>query len=59
MFKGEVSREFSVISKPKNVCLSIETKKISSFVIRYHPNAIKLSINASDQSQSRLEWIET
>ena len=24
--KGEVSREFDVISKPKNVCLSTETK---------------------------------
>ena len=23
--KGEVSREFAVISKPKNVCLSTET----------------------------------
>ena len=25
--KGEVSSKFSVISKPKNVCLSAETKK--------------------------------
>ena len=25
--KGEVSRKFAVISKPKNVCLSAETKK--------------------------------
>ena len=25
--KEEVSREFAVISKPKNVCLSAETKK--------------------------------
>ena len=28
IFKGEVSREFDVISKPNNVCLSTETKKI-------------------------------
>ena len=26
-FKGEVSRKFAVISKPKSVCLSAETKK--------------------------------
>ena len=26
IFKGKVSREFDVISKPKNVCLSTETK---------------------------------
>ena len=25
--KGEVSRKFDVISKPKNVCLTTETKK--------------------------------
>ena len=25
--KGEVLRNFAVISKPKNVCLSAETKK--------------------------------
>ena len=25
-FKGEVSRKFGVISKPKNVCLTTETK---------------------------------
>ena len=41
--RGEVSREFDVISKPKNVCLSTETKNLlSSFVI--HPRAIKLLV---------------
>ena len=57
--KGELSREFDVIS---NVCLSTETKKkLSSFVINYHPSVLKLSISASGQRQrpSRLEWIET
>ena len=58
----EVSREFDVISEPKNVCLSIETNKknqLSCFVINYYPSAIKLSINASGQRQSRPEWIAT
>ena len=27
LFKGEVSRKFAVISKPKNVCLTVETTK--------------------------------
>ena len=41
--KGEVSREIDVISKLKNVCLLIETKKkMSSFVIKYHLSVIKL-----------------
>ena len=35
------------------------TARIVKFVINYHPSAIKLSISASDQRQSRLEWIET
>ena len=53
--KGKVSREFAVISKPKNVCLSTEQKKwLSSFVINFHPSVIKpLSINASGQRRSR------
>ena len=52
MFKGEVSRKFDVISKPKNVCLTTETKKkLSSFVINFHLGAIKLSISASGQRQ--------
>ena len=55
MLKGEVSRKFAVIPKPKNVCLSAEVK----FVLNYHPSAIKLSICASGQRQSRLVWIET
>ena len=60
-FKGEVSREFDVISKRKNVCRSTVTQKsyCESFVINYHPCAIELSISASGQRQSRLEWIET
>ena len=47
--KGEVSREFDVISNIQSVCLSTETnkKKMSNFVINYHPSAIKLSISAS------------
>ena len=54
--KGEVSRKFGVISKPKYVCLTTGTKKLlSSFVINYHPSAIKLSISASGQRQSRSE----
>ena len=31
--KGEVLREFDVISKPKNVCLSIERKKTKKFLV--------------------------
>ena len=46
--KGQVSREFDVISKPKNVSLSDRNiKLLPSFVINYHPSAIKLSISAS------------
>ena len=60
VFKGEVSRKFDVFSKPKNVCLTTETKKlVVRFVINYHPSARKLSISASGQGQSRLQWIET
>ena len=58
--KGEVSHKFAVISKPKNVCLSGRNKEIIvKFVINYHPSAIKLSISASGQRQSRSVWIET
>ena len=50
----------AVISKPKNVCLSAETKKIIvKFGINYHPCAIKLSISASGHKRSRPVWIET
>ena len=57
--KGEVSRKFAVISKPKNVCLSGKNKEIIvKFVINYHPSAIKLLISASGQRQSRPVWIE-
>ena len=53
---GQVSREFDVISKPKNVCLATETNKyLSTFLINYHPSAMKLSISASGQRQSRLK----
>ena len=55
------SREFD--SKPKNFCLSTgrnkQTKKLSSTLISYHPSAVKLSMSASGQSQSRSERIET
>ena len=54
-FKGEESREFDFIGKPKNVCLSKETRKeLSSFLINYHPSAIKVSISASGQRQNTL-----
>ena len=62
LLKGEVSHKFAVISKPKNVCLHQQKqKKIFKFVINnfYHPSAMKLSISASGQRQSRLVWIET
>ena len=43
--KGEVSRKFAVVSKPKNVCLFGRNNDIIvKFVINYHPSAIKLSI---------------
>ena len=32
---------------------------IVKFAINYHPSAIKLSVSASGQRQSRPEWIET
>ena len=52
--------EFDVISKPKNVCLTTETKKlVARFVINYHPSERKLLTSASGQGQSRLQWIET
>ena len=51
--KGEVSRKFDVILKPKNVSLTTETKNDC------HPSAIKLSIIAPGKRQSRSEWIET
>ena len=50
LFKGEVSRKFAVISKPKIIV---------KFAINYHPSAIKLLISASGQRQSRSVWIET
>ena len=59
-FKGEVSRKFAVISKPKK-CLSASRNNeiIVKFVINYHPSAIKLLISASGQRQSWPVWIET
>ena len=57
VLKGEVSRKFAVISKPKNVRLSAEKcscqEIIVKFVINYDPSAIKLSISASGQKQRR------
>ena len=50
-----VSRKFYVISKPENACLTTKTKKLSSFVINYHPSAKQLSISASGQRQSGSE----
>ena len=43
-------------------CLSVFRNNkiiIVKFVINYHPSAIKLSISASGQRQSRPVWIET
>ena len=44
-------------------CLSVSRNKeiIVSVVVNnfYHPSAIKMSISASGQRQSRLVWIET
>ena len=54
LLKGEVSRKFAVISKPKNVSpVSRNNEIIVKFVINYHPSAIKLSITASGKRQSR------
>ena len=37
--------EFDEISKPKNVCLTTETKKlVARFVINYHPSERKLLV---------------
>ena len=53
--KGEVSWKFDVISKPKNVCLTTETKKlVARFAIDYHPSARKLLISAS--GQVAMDW---
>ena len=61
ILKGEVSREFAVISFKTQKCLSVSRNNeiIVKFVINYHPIAIKLSIGASGQRQSRPVWIET
>ena len=58
--KGEVSRKFACHFKTQK-CLSVSrnNKIIVKFVINYHPSAIKLSIRASGQRQSRPVWIET
>ena len=42
-------------------CLSVSRNNeiIVKFVLNYHPSAIKLSIIASGQRQSRSVWIET
>ena len=41
MFKGEVSREFDVISNPKMFVFQQKQNQLSSFVINYHPSVIK------------------
>ena len=59
--KGKYHANLMLCQNPKKVCLrlSIETKKLlSSFAINYYPSAIKLSISASGQRQSRSEWTE-
>ena len=60
LLKGEVSRKFAVISETQK-CLSVSRNNeiIVKFVINYYPCAIKLSISASGQRQSRPLWIET
>ena len=57
--KGEVSRKFAVISKPKCLTVSRNNKIIVKFVKNYHPSTIILSISASGQRQSRPVSIET
>ena len=58
--KGEVSRKFAVsFQNPKCVSVSRNHEIIVKFVINYHPSAIKLSISAFGQRQSRQVWIET
>ena len=59
--EGEVSRKFAVISLKTEKCLSVSRNKeiIVKFLTNYHPKAIKLSISASGQRQSRPVWIET
>ena len=41
------------------VCDSMKERTLSSVVINYHPSAIKQSISASGQRQSRSKRIET
>ena len=42
-------------------CLSVNrnNEKVVKFVINHHPSAIKLSISASGQRESRPVWLET
>ena len=51
----------NLLSFQTQKCLSVSRNKevIVKFVINYHPSAIKLSISASGQKQSRPVWIET
>ena len=53
--------DFLSFQNPKRLSVNKNkiNKQLSSFVINYRSSAIKLSISASGQRQSKLELIET
>ena len=57
--KGEISRKFAVISNPKMFVCQQKQQNNRQVCYKLSPSAIKLSISASGQRQSRLVWIET
>ena len=57
--KGKSHANLLPFQNPKCLSVSKKNKIIVKFVINYHLSAIKLSISASGQRQSRPVWIET
>ena len=57
--RGSIMQICRHFQTQKCVSVSKNNEIIVKFVINYHPSAIKLSISASGQRQSRSVWIET
>ena len=58
--KGKYHANLMSFQKPtKMFSVNRNKKQSSSFVLNYHPSAIKLSISASGQIQNRSGWTET
>ena len=57
--KGKYHQNLLSFQNPKMFDCQQKQRIIVKFVKNYHPSAIKLSISASGQRQSRPVWIET